>query len=258
MKTLYSLLASLLLSGLLAPVGLAQRSASRLTNYDAVTTYRIGMQGIGLGELNRALQQAGYNTLASQVPVFSIASQFSRPNRSLAFHSELGFSFGSGSTVTNGTYKAQAGFYFAKLGASYRIIGTDKFQLAPQVSVASLPYHLRVAQMSNPTPSLNTVLTNPGSAQTATLRSNALGLDAGLTANLRFPYSQRQMDCSTIERSIVIGLDAGYRLAANTSLNSSQEIMSTNNPAVQMSGWYVGLRLGFGMRVRSTIAPVTY
>lgn len=257
MKTLYLLLTSLALSGLTAPAGLAQRSASRLTNYDAVTTYRIGTQGIGLGELNQALQQAGYNTLASQVPVISIASQFSRPNRSLAFHTELGISFGVGSTVTNGTYKAQGGFYFAKLGASYRIVGTDKFQLAPQLSVVSLPYHLRVSQVSNPTPSLNTVLTNPGSAQTATLRSSALGIDAGLTANLRFPYSQRQMDCSTIERSFVIGLDAGYRLAASSPLSANYEI-SANNPAVQLSGWYAGLRLGFGMRVRSTASPVTY
>lgn len=257
MKTLYVFLGILLLSGLLAPIGMAQRSASRLTNYDAVTTYRIGMQGVNLGALNQALQQGGYTTLPGQLPVFSIASQFSRPNRSFAFHSELGISFGSGMSVTNGMYKARAGFYYIKFGGSYSLIRSDKFQVGPQLSLASIPFHLQVQQVNSTTPALNTVLTNPGSTQTAKLRTGTGSIDAGLTGNLRIPYSQRQLDCSTIERSFVIGLDAGYRFAGRAPLDASHEI-STNNPAIQLSGWYAGLRLGFGMRVRSTASPITY
>ena len=250
MKTLYTALGTLLVCTSLSTVGLAQRS--RMTNYDAVTSYRIGTQNLGLSQLNDALQQAGYSPLSTQVPVFSVASQFSRPNRPLNFHTELGFSFGSGSSVTNGTYKAKAGFWYAKFGASYGILKTDKFQLAPQLSLVSLPYRLTVSPVNNSIPSVNAVLANPGSAQTATLHTSSLALDAGLTANLRIPYgSPRQYDCSTMERSIVIGLDAGYRLAANTPLDNSREL-STSNPGVQLSGWYVGLHLGFGRRVRST------
>ncbi|GAB4023695.1 hypothetical protein [Spirosoma koreense] len=257
MKALYLFFGMLLASALLAPVSIAQRSAKRWTNYDAVTTYGIGLQSVNLSQLNQALQQAGYSPLSGQLPTFSVASQFSRPNRPLSFHAEAGLSFGSGTTATNGTYKAQAGMYYAKLGGSYRLVGTDRFQLSPQLSVVSLPFHLRVSPVSNTTPALNSVLTNPGVSQTTTLRSTTIGLDAGLAANLRFPYSQRQIDCSTIERSFVVGLVAGYRLAANAPLNASQEV-SSSNPGIQLSGWYAGVRLGFGMRVRSTTAPVTY
>ena len=256
MKTLFLLLTSVILSGILAPA-LAQRASSRWSNYDAVTTYRIGTQSVGLGDLNQALQQAGYGALSSQVPVFSVASQFSRANKPLSFHSEFGLSFGSGSSVTNGTYKARAGFYYFKFGGSYNVIRSDKFQLGPQLSLTSIPFWLNVQPISSTTPVLNTVLTNPGSVQNTTLRTRTGSIDAGLTANLRFPYKQRQMDCSTTEQSFVIGLDAGYRFAGRAPLDASREI-STNNPAIQLSGWYAGIRVGIGTRVRSTASPVTY
>lgn len=256
MKTRYLFYSMLLVPYLITTACLAQRS-SRWTDYDAITTYGIGMQNVNFNELNQALQQAGYNTLPGQLPMVSIASQFSRPNRPMAFHTEIGLSIGSGSTVTNGTYKARAGFFYAKLGASYRLINSDRFQLGPQLGLISLPFHMRVSQISNTTPSLNSVLTNPGSAQTASLSSGGLGLDAGVIGNLRIPYRQQQLDCSTIERSFVIGLDAGYRLATRAPLNAREEI-SASNPGIQLSGWYAGIRLGFSMRVRSTNNPVTY
>ena len=257
MKTLYVALGTLFVCASLSTVGLAQRS--RMSNFDVITTYRIGTQGLGLTQVNQALQQAGYSPLSTQIPVFSVASQFSRPNQSLAFHSELGLSFGSGSSVTNGTYKAKAGFWYARLGASYGVIKTDKFQLAPQLGLVALPYYMTVSPINNATPSLNTVLANPGSAQTATLRTSSLAFDAGLTANLRIPYgSPRQYDCTTMERSFVIGLDAGYRFAANRPLDGTRE-RSVDNPVVQLSGWYAGLHVGFGKRVRSTATtPVTF
>lgn len=257
MKTRYLFYPVLVLICSLVTDSLAQRSFSRMSNYDAVTSYRIGMQGLGLSELNQALQQAGYQALATQMPVLSIASQFSRPDRPLAFLAEAGIAIGSGTKVTNGQYKAQAGIFYAKLGESYRVIRNNRFELAPQLSLVSLPFSMQVTPLSGGTSSLNTVLTNPGSAQTATFRTSSLGLDAGLTANMRIPYGQRQYDCATVERSFVIGLDAGYRLASRAPVDNRYEISSTN-PAIQLSGWYAGLRLGFGTRVRSTTNPVTY
>ena len=234
-----------------------QRSASRWTNYDAVTSYRIGTQGVDLTGLNQALQQAGYGTLSGQVTTLSVASQISRLNRPLVWHSEIGLSLSSGMTATNGINKARAGFFYYKIGASYRIINSDKFQLSPQLSVVSLPFQVKVDKIGASTPPLSTVLTNPASVQTATLRTATGAIDAGLTANLRIPYGvQRQLDCLTSERSFVIGLDVGYRLAGRTGLDANHEI-STNNPAVQLSGWYGGLRLGLGTRVRSVASPVT-
>lgn len=244
-----------LLSGLFCPVSYGQRSVSRITDYDAVTSYRIGTQGVDFTSLNQALQQAGYGTLPGQATTFSVASQFSRVNRPLAWHSEVGMSLNSGMNLTNGTYKASAGFYYFKLGASYRLIRSDKFQLAPQLSLVSLPFHVRVQKTGAPAPTLNMVLTNPGGVETATFRSGAVGIDAGLTASLRVPYgSPRQVNCSTLERSFVIGLDAGYRFVGQTS--ASREV-SASSPAVQLSGWYAGLRLGLGTRVRTTVSPVT-
>ncbi|AUD04836.1 hypothetical protein [Spirosoma pollinicola] len=256
MKTLNVYLKIVALSLVLFNPAMAQRSVSRWSNYDAITTYRLGMQGVNLGELNQALQQAGYGNLSSQVPVISVTSQFSRANKPLAFQSEFGLSFGSGQRVTNGAYKATSGFYYFKIGGTYSLIHSEKFQLGPQLSIITIPFHLGVEPVSSTAPSLNTILTNPGSTQKATLRTSSGGIDAGLTAHLRIPYSQRQLDCSTMERSFVIGLDAGYRFTGRSPLDASHEI-SANNPAIQLSGWYAGLRLGFGTRVRST-TPVTY
>ena len=245
-----------MLCGCCCSVSFGQRSVSRWSNYDAVTSYRIGTQGVDLTGLNQALQQTGYGTLSGQVTMLSIVSQISRLNRPLAWHSEIGFSMRSGMNATNGINKASARFFYYKIGASYRIINSERFQLSPQLSLVSLPFHVKVDKIGASTPPLNTVLTNPASVQTATLRTATGAIDAGLTANLRIPYGvQRQLDCITSERSFVIGLDVGYRLAGRTGLDANHEI-STNNPAVQLSGWYAGLRLGFGTRVRSISSPV--
>lgn len=236
--------------------GYGQRSSRFSTNYDAVMSYRIGLQGINFGDVNRALQQAGYGSLPGQLTMFSIISQISRPDRSLAWHSEIGIALNSGMNVGNGVNQVRATGYVIKIGASYRIIGTDRFQLAPQLSLASLPFSFKVSPIDNSvTPPLNTILTSPGSAQTATIRAGTASIDAGLTANLRIPTGRRQVDCLTFERSIVVGLDAGYRLAGPAALSLTNDV-AANRPTFSASGFYAGLRVGFGSRVRSVTSPV--
>lgn len=241
----------------LCSVSYGQRSSRYLNNYDAVSSYRIGLQGVDFGDVNRALQQAGYGTLPGQLTMLSMVSQVSRPDRPLVWNSEIGISLLSpGMTVINGTNEVRAMGYVVKIGASYQIIGNDRFQLAPQLSIASLPFTFRVDRTGNPaTPALNTILTNPGSTQTATIHAGSISLDAGLTANLRIPTGQRQIDCSTIERSIVIGLDAGYRLASPATMNITDGAGSGRS-ALRQSGFYAGLRIGLGVRVRSTASSV--
>lgn len=226
---------------------LAQRSLSRLVNYDAVTTFRVGQQNARLTELNQFMQQSGYLALRTKLPMFSVASQFSRPNRPLALIAEAGMSVGSGSNSLDGRYLASASLYYAKLGASYRVIRTDKLEIGPQLSLAALPFSLRVSPVSEGDPSLTTVLTDPGSARTATFQTSAFGVDAGLSANWWVSYNRQQVDCVTVERSLVVALDAGYRLAARAPFYSLNKIS-----AVQLSGWYAGLHLGFGTRMRTT------
>ena len=249
MKTLYLSLGTLFLSGLLATSGLAQRSPSRFSNYDAVTSLRIGGQSVGLGDLNQALQQAGYGSLNGQQPVVSITSQISRPDKALTWHSELGFALAS--KATNGSFDARGSLYYLSIGASYSLIRSERFQLGPQVGLSSVTYRLQLEPVKNASLPLNTILANPGSPQKTTLRSGSGGINAGLTASLRIPYgAQQQINCVTVNRSFVIGLDAGYRFAGRLPLDASHEIGS-DNPAIQFSGWYTGLRLGFGQRVRS-------
>lgn len=250
-------LRALLLCALFCSAGYGQRSSRYSTNSDIVTNYRIGLHGVDFGDMNRALQQAGYGTLPGQLTMLSVASQASRPDRSLAWHSEISVSLLSpGMSVSNGTNQVRAAGYVLKFGASYQIIGTDRFQLAPQLSLTSLPFTFRVSQIGNSvTPALNTILTNPGSTRTATIGAGSVSLDAGLMANLRIPTGQRQIECSTIERSIVVGLDAGYRLASPARL-SITDGSGSGRFAFQQSGFYAGLRIGFGIRVRSTVSPV--
>lgn len=265
MRTLYRIaVGCFLLSTALTSTSLAQRSMFRSGDYEAITSYRISTQGVKLDGLNQALQQAGYGTLPNQVSVLSVASQFTRKDKPFSFLTEIGLTLSSGTSVTNGVYKAQATYHYVKVGTAYRLINTGRFQLAPQIGLMSIPFRLQVERVNNLAPTLNTILASPGSAETATLRTYSLGLDAGLTAMLQIPYSQRQTetDCitTTTERSFVIGLDAGYRVSSRAPLNSAQEV-SANNPAVQFSGWYAGIRIGFGARIRtaksSPIGPLS-
>ncbi|GAB4037528.1 hypothetical protein [Spirosoma gilvum] len=254
MKPLYIIHGTLLFLMLQGQAAMAQRT-KRFSNYDAISTYRIATQHVNLGDLNQALQQAGYTPLGNQFTTLSVLTQITRPNRALALHTEFGMAFAS--TVNNSTYKARVGFYSFKLGTSYQIIGSKNFHLAPQLGLLWIPFSIHVSPTNTTSPSLNTVLTNPGTVQTATLGTIMAGLDAGLTANYRFGYKEQQTDCSTIERSYVIGLDAGYRFTGRSPLDRNQEV-STTNPAVQLSGWYVGIRFGFGASSRPTASPVTY
>lgn len=230
---------------------------------ESTLTYRLGRQGVSMGGLNQVLEQTGYPNLANQFTVLGIAQEMSRVDKPLALITQFDFGLKSGSAanqaVTNGTNTVRATYFQYGIGVGYRLIHTNKFTLTPKVMISPTFFSLNITSNSAPAPSVAAALVNPGSQQTATFRSGTFAGDLGLSGQYRFPYSSRTRqivnDCGTTtitrERSLVLGFDAGYRLSGNARLNQSvndQSMNNSDNPAINLSGWYVTARFGVGTR----------
>ena len=222
--------------------------------YESVTTYRMGKQSVSLGNLNQALQQTGYPTLPGQFTVFGAQSEMTKSGKRWSVVSQFDFALGPANqlSTTNGTNTARAFFFQYGLGGGYRLINTDKFVLMPKLMFSPAFFRLSVDRNGTTQPSLATVLTNPGSQQSARLSSMTITGDLGLSGQYRFAYkaTTKQTDCGmqTQERSLVVGFYAGYRLGPNTGFNRSNNTVADGSPTVNLSGWYATVRLGLGRR----------
>lgn len=236
----------------------AQEVASVVANtrkpktYESAVTYRLGRQGVSLGSLNQALEQTGYRALPSQFTVFGVASEASSGRSAWKMITQFDIAFNTTNlATTNGTNTARTSFFQYGIGAGYRIVHTDKFTLTPKLILSPAFFHLKVTRNDTPTPSVASVLTNPGSQQTASLNSSTIVGDLGLSGQYRFVYGSKttSTDCGPVvtERSLLLGFDAGYRLSPRTGFNQSTSDVGAN-PTVNLSGWYLAARLGFGRR----------
>ncbi len=238
-------------------------TAKKPRSTESTLTYRLGRQGVSMEGLNQVLQQTGYPNLANQFTVIGIAQEMSRVDKPLAFITQFDVGLKSGGAanqaVTNGTNTVRATYFQYGIGAGYRLIHTTKFTLTPKVTLSPTFFTLNITSNNAPAPSVAAALVNPGSQQTATFTSSTFVGDLGLSGQYRFPYSSRTKeitsDCGTTtitrERSLVLGFDAGYRFGASTRLNQSVNDQARNgsdNPAINLSGWYVTARFGFGTR----------
>ncbi|MBC7569305.1 MAG: hypothetical protein H7319_06190 [Spirosoma sp.] len=235
-------------------------STKKSRSFESTTTWRLGQQGVSLGGLNTALEQTGYRALPNQFTMVGVATQVGHKESPWIMISQ--FDFGLNSTkqsVTNGTNTVKTSLWQYGVGAGYHIVHTDKFTLTPRLMLSPGFFSLRVTRNDAPTPSLTAVLINPGSQQTATFTSGTITGDLGLSGQYQFVYksttSQSTTDCGTVsetrQRLLVVGFDAGYRLSPNTRFRqpmNDQAVTNSDNPAINLSGWYVTARLGFGRR----------
>jgi len=235
-------------------------TVNKARSTESTLAFRIGKQSVSLGGLNQVLQQTGYPSLSSQPVVFGVTNEASRMDKPWAMISQFDFALQSANKpISNGTNTVRSSYFQYSIGMGYRIIRTEKFTLTPKLMISPTSYGLTITSNSAPAPSLTTALVNPGSQQTASFRTQTFVGDLGLSGQYRFPYGSRKTetvtDCGTVtetrERSLILGFDAGYRLGANARLNQSvgdQQVNSADNPAINLSGWYVTARLGFGTR----------
>ena len=227
-------------------------TTSKPKSYESTATYRLGRQGVSLGSLNQVLEQTGYRSLSNQFTMFGVASEVKRTGCPLTLITQFDVALNAENQArTNGTNTVRASFLQWGLGAGYRIVGTDKFTLTPKLLLSPTLFHLNVTRNNTPAPSLTAALANPGSQQTANFASISIAGDLGLSGQYRFVYkaTTSQTDCGPLvrERSFVVGFDAGYRLSSEGRFNQSMND-ADNNPGVNLSGWYVAARLGFGNR----------
>ena len=227
---------------------------------ESTFTYRLGRQSVSMGGLNQVLEQTGYPALANQFTVFGFAQQMSSVDKPWALLTQFDYGLKSANQgITNGTNTVRASYVQYGLGVGYHLIHTSKFTLTPKLMLSPTFFSLNITSNNAPAPSVAAALVNPGSQQKASFGSSTFAGDLGLSGQYRFAYSSRTTetvtDCGTTtvtrERSLVLGFDAGYRLSASTRLNQStndQTRSSADNPTVNLSGWYVTARLGFGTR----------
>ncbi len=229
-------------------------------SFESTTTWRLGRQGVSLDRLNSALEQTGYRALPGQLTVFGVVTQANHKDSRWTMMSQFDFGVNnSRQGVTNGTNTVKTSLWQYGVGAGYHIVQTNKFTLTPKLMVSPAFFTLRVTRNDAPASSLTAALVNPGSQQTATFTSGTITGDLGLSGQYKFVYGsttkQIDTDCGTVretrQRALVIGFDAGYRLSPNARFSQpmgDQAMTSSDNPAINLSGWYVSARLGLGRR----------
>ncbi len=224
---------------------------------DMVSTYRIGKQGVSLWSLNQSLQQAGYAPMSNQFTVIGFQSQMNSSRSRLTILSQFDFAVAPSSdlTTSNGTNTAKGYFSQIGLGAGYRIINREKFTLMPKLMLSPTFFSLTVSKNNNPQASLATILVDPSAQAKATLTAGSLASDLGLMGQYRFAYKSttKQTECSTEtqERSLVVGFDLGYRLAADIRFGNHTSV-GDDQSTLNLSGWYAAVRIGLGRRYKTT------
>ena len=229
-------------------------------SYASTISYRLGLQSVSLGGLNNVLEQTGYRALPGQFTMIGVATQTNNKESPWTVMSQFDFGFNSTKQgVTNGTNTVRTSLWQYGVGVGYHVVHTANFTLTPKVMLSPAFFALRVTRNDAPAPSLAAALVNPGSQQTATFHNGTITADLGLSGQYQFVYKstvkQLDTDCGTVsqtkQRSLVIGFDAGYRLSPNARFSQpmgDQTVSNGDNPAINLSGWYVTARLGFGTR----------
>lgn len=211
---------------------------------DMISSIQLTTQNVGLNKLNQTLQQAGYGQLPTQLQVISMHQEAGNVAKRWRMMTDFGFSFPKESKQLTGTNRINAYLWQLGVNVGYQLMRRSSWNLMPHLGYEVMSYRMTVWTTSTPSPAVSTVLANPGSTQSATLKSGAIAGVLGFQGSYRFTYARQEADCIAREKSIVLGFDAGYRLAPNSSFN----IRRDGDPTVQLSGWYAALRLGFGTR----------
>jgi hypothetical protein len=211
-----------------------------------ITTYcQLGWQSLTLAPLNNTLALNGYSPLSGRFRTIGIGTQMKISQQPIFLHTEANIGLGTG-TASNGLNTVGMTVSTFRLGMGYRVFQKRGLQVIPHLGVMSMPIKLRIAGGVQTTPTLSSALNNPGASQTTQLNTSAGAIDIGLTVNYRFGIQRLYDDCTNAERSLVLAFDGGYRIG------SQPEFLMETNPVRRVgfssSGWYLGIRLGAGLR----------
>lgn len=217
----------------------------RVWGRDITTYYRLGWQNLTLAPLNNELNRTGYSSLSGLFRTIGLGAQMKISRQPIILHTEMNLGLGTDAS-TNGINIVKMAVSTFRLGMGYRVFQKGAFQVIPHVGVLSMPIKLRISNGIPTPPSLSSALANPGVSQITQLNTTAGAIDLGTTVNYRFSVQRMYDDCTNSERSLVLALDGGYRIG------SRPEFLTETNPVQRVgftsSGWYVGIRIGAGLR----------
>ena len=212
---------------------------------DITTYYRLGWQNLNLDPLNNELTRTGYSPLSGLFRTIGLGTQMKISRQPIILHTEVNLGLGTDAS-TNGVNIVKMAVSTFRLGMGYRVFQKGGFQVIPHLGVLSMPIKLRISNGVPATPTLSSALANPGASQITQLNTSAGAIDFGLTTNYRFSIQRLYDDCTNSERSLVLAFDGGYRIG------SRPEFLTETNPVQRVgftsSGWYVGVRIGAGLR----------
>lgn len=246
-----------LLTLLLAVVTLSAKAQTNNISNDS-THYRHQREGglslqIGyraknnLGQLNQALGINGIPSLAENNIWFGLAFNHVY-NAKVITEFGLGFIAPSRSTVNDLKVTYNQGEIFYRIG--YNIARTSDYRLYPfaGVSLARASLKIRDNAAINSVNDFNSQILNQSSGKT--IRQSSFGWQLGLGYDHLVKLKTVQKGTYTYERTLPIGLRAGYAFQANPSDWKVDDHSLLNGPAQKNNSFFISLAVGLGYSVR--------
>jgi len=248
---------TLLLAAMVFTVGYASAQNSDTTKrgwfrhdmHDVAGTFQI--QGTYrytyMGPLNKILNSAGLPTLGSNDIWLNLSANHVHHNWII----EDGVGFTPWTTATANGIKSSFNQYQAFLKLGYNVANSTDFRAFPFAGVNVSAAVLNIEDNNNikSTSDFSTELTN--SSISKTYWQPNFGVELGGGFDYLIKMKEKSMDCFTIERSIPIGVRAGYYInAARGDWRVDNNYKLNNGPDKNQSAFFVSVNIGLGYAIR--------
>jgi hypothetical protein len=246
-----------LLTLLLAIITLSAKAQTNNNSNDS-THYRHQREGglslqIGyraknnLGQLNQALGINGLPGLAENNIWFGLAFNHVY-NAKVITEFGLGFIAPSRSTLNDLKVTYNQGEIFYRIG--YNIARTDNYRLYPFAGVSLSRARLKIRDNSaiNSVNDFNNQILNLSSGKT--IHQSNFGGQVGLGYDYLVKLGSKQKGTHTVERTLPIGLRAGYAFQGNPADWKIDNHSLSNGPAQKNNSLFITLSVGLGYSVK--------
>lgn len=196
----------------------------------------LGYLQLDLGDLNRALNSAGYPSLDEGF--FTIGGGGYEVRDRFVGGGEFHGVLGKQKNTAGGTYTLSATGAFGLLRGGYLVHRSSRLDVFPMLGVGLGTMSLKIAQRNALT--FGEVLADPG--RSATLTNVSFLLDASVHLDWRFHVRQREPNR---DGGVVVGVQGGYALSPWTSRWKLDDLNSVaGGPPIRLRGPYVRVSVG--------------
>jgi hypothetical protein len=200
-----------------------------------------------MGPLNRILGENGLPALGNNDTWLNLSSNHIHNNWII----EDGVGFTPWTTASANGVKTSFNQYQAFLKLGYNVSQSTDFRVFPFAGINVSAAVLNIEDNNNikSTSDFSTELTN--SSISKTFYQPNFGIDLGGGFDYLIKLSEKTVDCFTIERSIPIGVRAGYYInAAHGDWRVDNNYKLNNGPYKNQSQFFVSVNIGLGYAIK--------